>query len=168
MSTSAIENEKCTACQKNKAIYQCSGCGCGVCKSCVEFVQKEQFLFAEPAPIDVGDGTFCGNCFDSKVAPALATYEAMVEKAKDVFVFYKEESKVTSYFKRGKFPVEVEGLEDKESVVMKLAYIAASTGCNVIIETNVKSDKGRKGAYQSSVWSGSAFPVQVDPRKLKK
>jgi hypothetical protein len=158
----------CQACQKNKSIFACVSCGCGVCKSCVEFVQREQFLLADPPPIEIREGTFCGRCFDEKVAAELTRYEETTERAKNVFVFYKDEHKITHYFDRGKIPVSVKDCEDKEDVLMKLAYKAASQDCNAMIETEVIGDKVRKGAYQTTNWSGSCYPISVDPRKLKK
>ena len=58
--------------------------------------------------------------------------------------------------------------DDRRECILRLAFFAAELGFNAIIESEVDSKKVRKGAYQSSTWSGSALPADVDGARLEK
>lgn len=112
--------------------------------------------------------TFCPPCYDSKVEPALQKYNDDLEKARNVFVFYKAENKESRFFKRVEGPVKIADVPDREETILRLAYLAVQVNCNAIVDVDLVSEKIKTGSYQTSKWSGTANPVEVDPRKMEK
>jgi hypothetical protein len=68
---------------------------------------------------------------------------------------------------RSKEWIKIQECEDRDRLILQLAYLAAEQGYNGILETEVIQKKVRAGAYQTSTWSGQALPVQVDARKME-
>ncbi|NJL23957.1 MAG: hypothetical protein HC902_01390 [Calothrix sp. SM1_5_4] len=104
--------------------------------------------------------------FDGKVQPAIQSYNEVVDRARDVVVFHKNQSKESRLFPRGKMQLKVTGASDKDDVLMRLAFQVAQAGYNAILDVDITSEKMRNAGYQTSSWSGTATPGHVDVEKL--
>lgn len=156
-------SNQCSICLTAKATLQCKTCSDPLCKKCANVVSEDRMTYLDekvPAPI-LGGGVFCNACFESVVAPKLNEYDATMEKAKEVFVFFIEESKETRLIRRSEKKFKVEG-EDKDDIVMKLAFLAAKAGFNAVVDISVSGQKHRDGSYKLMTWTGSGTAAQVD------
>lgn len=158
--------ENCCVCQKPKATLVCGSCESSVCKYCAQFLDEDQFIYMTDVPADLKHTTYCGPCFDSKVQPAISEYEKIVEKAKNITVYFTADSKITRNFKRNEKPYKVKDCAEKEEVVMKLAFLAVKGNFNAIIDVDVKYEKILMGTYQTTKWSGTAMPAQITSARL--
>ncbi|MFM6928839.1 MAG: hypothetical protein ACKOX6_10275 [Bdellovibrio sp.] len=156
----------CCVCQKTNATLHCGICKEDVCKKCAQFLEDGQFSYMTSIPADFRHTTYCGPCFDQKVTPALAEYEAMLEKAKGIVVFYKADSKETRHFRRIEKPYKVTDCADKDEVMMRLAYQTAEAGFNSILDVEVSSKKVLNGTYKTSTWSGVGIPAQITSKRF--
>ena len=163
-----MEKPVCCTCQKPKATLQCGICVSDVCKNCAQFLDAGSFSFLKVLPKELSHTTYCMNCFDKEVAPALANYETTMAAAKEIQVFEKTQGKETRLIKRTEKPVEVLDCPDREETMLRLAFLAAALGFNAIIDADIRSEKVKVGGYQSTKWSGKALPANVSNRQLVK
>lgn len=105
---------------------------------------------------------YCGSCYSETVEPELSTYEEVLDQAKQVLVFFKTQKKGLRVQKRERLPSRVEACPDRDETILRLAYLAATQGCNAVIEVEVTAKKVRHEAYQTSVWSGEGVSAQVE------
>lgn len=110
-------------------------------------------------------GAYCGPCYDFKVAPELEAYQEAMTAAKNIAVFFKDQSKETRNFKRLEKPYKIEGCEDREETLLRLAFFAVKDNFNAIIDVDITSKKVRTGAYQTQIWSGTAIPTNYITRR---
>jgi hypothetical protein len=120
----------------------------------------------ETVPEVLGHPVYCGACHDSEVLPLEEEYRETLERAKDVFVFFKTQRKEIPLTKRSKLQYRIEACKDRDETIFRLAFFAARDGFNAIIETEVSSRKVRNEGYQTSIWSGTAVPASVDAGKM--
>lgn len=158
----------CTTCSKPKAQLACGICERVLCKNCTQFVEEDQFSFLAKIPKELSHSCYCDQCFTEKVAPAIAEYEATMERAKEISVFDKTQGKETRLFKRTEMPFQVANINDEKEVILRLAFWAAQAGFNSLIDLQTSWVKVKNGSYQTTKWSGSAVPTNVDPKKLLK
>lgn len=158
-----MTSTSCVTCQKSKAPLHCGLCGASVCKGCVHFVE-DRFTFLESVPPELSHGAYCDGCFTEKVQNALAEYEATMEAARNVSIYFKNQSKETRLFKRSKEVFRVQDCPDRDETILRLAFRAASRGYNGLIDVDVTSEKVRHGGYQTLKWSGTAVPLRLDER----
>jgi hypothetical protein len=111
---------------------------------------------------------YCPTCFDNHVAPIAAVYDQTVEKAKDILVYERSQGKETRFLKRTEKPVRVERCLDRPEALLRLAFYAAAAGYNGLIDVDIKSEKIRNGPYQTTLWSGTGIPTQIESRKIMK
>ncbi len=163
----SVKKSVCCSCQSSKATLECGLCVEPVCKKCAEFLAEESFAFLPYRAADISHSTYCRLCYDAKIAPQVADYNAMIEKAKEVFVFQKIESKISRLIKRIEEPFVVENSLDRQETLLRLAFLAALGDFNVIVDVDITSQKVRNGGYQTLHWKGTAIPSNVDPRKLE-
>lgn len=156
----------CLVCQKSNATLECGICKEAVCKKCAQFLEDGQFSLMVTIPAEFKHTTYCGPCFDQKVAPALADYEAMVEKARGIVVYFKADSKETRNLPRTEKPYKVANCADKDEALMRLAYQAAQAGFNSLLDVDVSSKKVLNGTYQTSAWSGVGIPAQITSKRF--
>lgn len=119
-------------------------------------------------PPELTHEVYCAGCADTTVLPALAIYDADMERAREMLVFVKSQGKETRLIRRQEKPVRVDACADREETVLRLAFFAAKLGYNAIIDVDVVSKKVRNHAYQTLVWSGSGTPANVNDRSLPK
>ncbi len=156
----------CLTCQSAKAALQCGLCLSSVCKSCARFLPSDAFAFQGNVPENLKCDTYCSSCFELVVVPKLDEYHQILERAKDVNVFFKAQSKESRFIRRVEKHIQVEDCSDRDEVVLKLAFIAALGGFNVILDVETTARKIHHGKWQSSIWSGRAIPALVDPKRL--
>jgi hypothetical protein len=160
---SGMSTATCTTCLTAKAPYNCKVCETPVCKKCAHFFSEEQIPYLPyQIPQDIrGGGAFCNACYNEKVAPVVDHYEATLARAREVFVFFVEESKETRLIRRSEKTFKVDG-DDKDDIVLKLAFLAALAGFNAVVDIEVTGVKRRDGSYKLVSWSGSGTAAQVD------
>lgn len=159
----SMSNAICGTCQKPKATRQCGLCESPLCKAC-SVLPEDLTLVAEPPP-ELRHSFYCAACFDQVVEPLLGRYREILERAREVYVFTKDQSKETRLIKRKEAPLKVAECEDYDETLMRLAYLAAEAGFNALVDVDISSRKIRDGSYQSTLYSGTAIPVQIDPRR---
>lgn len=158
--------EVCFTCQKPKAALSCALCQTSLCKGCAQFLEEDSFQFALRVPDDCKHGVYCTVCYDDKVVPELFRYNEVLDQAKEILVFTKSQSKETRLIKRKEATVVVKDCADHDETIMRLAFSAALSKYNAIVDVDLVSKKIRSGTYQTTVWDGTAIPVMVDVTKV--
>lgn len=159
-----MENS-CCSCFNAKASLECGLCHQAVCKKCAQFLAEDSFSFLAKVPEQLTHTVYCPQCFDAQVAAPLAEYNETMEKAKNISIYFKEQSKETRLLSRKEAPVKVENCPDREETLLRLAFFAAHKKFNGLIDVELISKKIREGSYQTQSWSGSAIPVNLDARR---
>lgn len=157
----------CKSCRKPKANYNCGLCQDAVCKSCAHFLGDESFSYLRVIPEELTHTTYCSNCFDEKVSAPLNDYNETMERARDIIIFTKDQTKQTSWLKRKEDPYHVEDCADEQEAIMKMAFYAAQAKFNAIIDIKLNSKKIIVGSHKKSVWSGTSIPINLDPDKIR-
>jgi len=139
-----------------------------LCKGCAQFVDEESFSFLKSIPAELGHSVYCGPCFDQQVAPEMAKYQEILDRAKDILVYEKTQGKETRYIKRLADPVLVADCADHDETILRLAFFAAKENYNALVDVDLRSKKVKVGGYQTTIWSGSGVPAQVDASRLVK
>lgn len=155
-------NSSCCSCLKPKATLQCGICDDSVCKECAQFLGEDSFSFLKEIPKNLSHSTYCYNCFDRDVAAELAAYEKDMKKAEGIMIFEKAQSKETRNFRRHERPYQIPECADREEALLRLAFMAVRDGFNALIDVEITSRKIRNGTYQTSVYSGTGMPAQVN------
>ena len=162
-----MDRHTCELCEENKTALRCSSCGSPSCKNCVEFIDEDQFEMIDLLPDDLKNKTFCRNCYQQGVAERVNRYLELVERAKDVNVFSKNQTKESRKIIRREAPVLVKDCQDKGEALLKLAFLTADKGFDTIVDVELSSHKVGEGkSYKKLVWSGRGIPV--DPKNRKK
>lgn len=161
-------NNSCCSCLKPNASLECGLCKEAVCKKCAHFLAEDSFSFLTLIPQELSHQVYCSGCYQDKILPQQESYNETLQRAKDVAVFFKAQSKETRLMSRKNPPVTVNDCADKEEAVLKLAFLAASQNLNAVIDVDVCSKKIRMGTYQTQVWSGSGVPLNVSEKKLSR
>ena len=133
------------------------------CKECVQFLAEDAFYFREKPPEGL-HRSYCQACYDAKIAPDLAAYEQELARAKEIFVFHKKHGYLR-ILRRSKQRLSIRDCKDREDVVLRLAFIAAQLGYNSLIEVELIAEKVRISGYQTSNWTGTGVPADVEPEK---
>ncbi len=161
-----MTNQNCSVCEKTKAPFQCGICQVDLCKDCVVLLEEDTFAFLSPLPEDLKHSYYCNNCHHEKVAPQLAQYQELMEKAKDINVYEKKQGKETRYMRRQEKPVRVVDCPDYEEALLRLAFFAAQGGFNAILDVEITPKKVKIGKYQSTVYSGSGVPANIEKHQI--
>ena len=128
---------------------------------------EDKFSFLRKIPKDLTHQVYCNNCFNDKVADTLAEYDATMEKAREVIVFMKSETKKTGHLKRKEEPYKVEDCEDEDETILRLAFMAAQDGFNCLLDINLSHRKIIVGSHKKTVFSGTAIPITIDPSAVR-
>jgi hypothetical protein len=161
----------CCVCQKPSSSLLCAGCSSPVCKTCAQFLDDQSFHFApdklsELLGADQSEAVFCSPCFDQKISPSLSEYEANLDRAKNVFVFFKTQSKETRLIKRREDIVKIAECNDYDEAILRLAFQAALIDCNALVDVSLDSKKVKLSGYTTTQWFGEARPARVEERQL--
>lgn len=160
-----MENS-CCSCLKPKATLLCGLCKEAVCKKCAQYLEEGCFSFLKEIPGELSHSVYCRHCYEDKIAPELDSYNEAMQRAKEIAVFYKDQSKETRLMSRKSAAILVADCADKEEAVLRLAFLAAKLNFNGIIDVDVSAKKIRDGAYQTQSWSGSAIPTNISAKKI--
>lgn len=160
--------ESCSSCRRSGAPQACELCEAALCKGCVQFLDAGTFSFrAEVAP-ELRFSKYCPACFSEKVEPELEAYRETLDRAREVFFFFKTQRKPLPVLTRSKETIRVTDCADRDETILRLGFQAAERGFNAVLEGEVIATKVRDGAYQKSLWKGSGVPAQVDAEKLER
>jgi len=157
----------CSTCKKPKANFTCGACNDSVCKSCGHFMGPESFSFLRKIPKELSHSVYCNPCFDSGVSDEFHRYEETMEKAREVIIFSKDETKKTGHLKRKELPYKVEDCEDKDESILRLAFFAAEDGFNCLLDVHVTHRKIIVGSHKKTIFSATATPIQIDPSEVR-
>lgn len=158
----------CSSCQKPKGNLTCELCSEAICKVCAQFTDEETFSFLEPLPEILKHHTFCPHCYDDKIAPEVANYNDLMERAKNIVVFYKTQAKENVYIRRTQETVRIKDCPDKAEALLRLAFQAVQGDFNCLVDVEIYSEKILDKRYQKAVWHGYGKPVRTDLAKIKR
>lgn len=156
----------CVSCAKPKAKYQCGICASDLCKSCAQFLDDTVLNLVAQLPPDLMHASYCWSCFCERVAPQLEECHSLVDRAKDVDIFTKRQSKESQRIKREKPTLTVYDCHDREESLLRLATMAAQEGCNGLVDVDVVAKKIKTSGYSTTVWSASGIPVHIENRHI--
>lgn len=91
----------------------------------------------------------------------------MMERAKNLTVFFTADSKRTRNFSRKEKPIKVKDCTDREETLLRLAFLAVHANFNALIDVDIVSQKIRHGTYQTTQYSGTAIPVNLNLDKIR-
>lgn len=158
----------CVTCKKPKATSACEICEGPLCKACIQFLEPDAFSFLKSVPEELSHDRYCEFCYSQNVVPALETYEEVMARAKEVFVFFITQKATIPLTKRSKTPVKVTDCPDRDETILRMAFFAAEQGFNALIEVEVIGEKVRNAGYQKSKWRGVGEPANVDEAKVNR
>ena len=160
---SAASSQNCSQCDSKKAVSTCGLCQKELCKSCRQTLDAKNFSLLLKRPEHLNHSAYCSDCFDLKVAPDLAEYEDLENKADDVYFLSKNFRGSVHIYEKHTKTIFVEKCDDRRQLILMLAYQAAKLNFNAIISADIKSKKiNAPGGYEYSEWSGSAIPANID------
>ncbi len=165
---SAVELVKCGVCLTAKSIKTCGLCQVHVCKKCLETPAGDAFLYLKKIPVELNHTCYCIHCWDAKVVPALADYELMAEKARNVYFLTEDYRGYVRVLRKHTKRVDIEDCDDRREIILKMAYMAAELGFNAIIQSRVESASVYINSYHSSRWKASALPAIIDGEQLER
>jgi hypothetical protein len=157
----------CKTCRKPKANFSCGLCEEPICKSCTQFLTEGSFSFLRKIPQELTHSSYCTSCFDEKVSAPLAEYEEIMDRAKEVMVFSKDQAKMTGHLKRKEDPFSVENVEDEQEAIMRLAFFAAQDNFNCLLDVQIKNKKIIVGSHKKTIFNATAIPITIDPKAVR-
>jgi hypothetical protein len=158
--------QECINCRKPTATLTCEACDEPVCKKCLEILDAETFTFLAKKPEHLTHTNYCSGCYDQLVAPELDSYNEILERAKQAFIFFKTQRKEIPLIKKSRETYRVLECPDRDETILRLAFFAARDGYNAVIDCEAVSEKVRHHAYQTSKWKGSGIGATVDGAKI--
>jgi hypothetical protein len=156
-----MTNAKCSNCGKTKAQLACGLCQITLCKNCSEFLEEGRVSFYKVPPNALSHLVYCKHCYVNQVEPELVIYDQLLEEARQVHVFNKDQSKETRLMKRLEKPISIQDCPDQAEAILRLAFFAAQIKHNAIIDVQLVPKKILDGRYQTTVWSGTGVPVKI-------
>lgn len=157
----------CLTCRKPKAAYSCGLCSGRTCKGCAHFTSPETFSFLPKVPKELSHSVYCSPCYDAHVYGPLRAYEETMEKARDIIVFSKDETKKTGHLKRKEQPYQVTDVEDEQEAVMRLAFFAVRDGFNCLLDVQISHRKIIVGSHKKTVFSATAIPITIASSEVR-
>ena len=161
-----MDFEACSGCSKAKVSHHCGLCNTPLCKTCAQFLQEEILHLLQTIPEKLSHPAYCWNCFLDQIAPDLDAYRELYERAKDVEIFKKSQSKESQRIKRENHPVTVKDCEDHDESIIRLAILAVQAGCNGLVDVQITSKKIKNGGYTKTTWSASGIPARIENRHI--
>ena len=163
----------CSECQQKAASLNCVSCvvdgkATPLCKSCAQFVSVEMFALCPEWTKELQPGAHCATCYETKIQAKLAEYTDIEQRAKEVAIYDSNQGKETRLMRRTEKPVKVENCNDEPEVLMRLAFLAAEKKFNAVLDVAVKGVKVRTGGYQTTIYSGTGVPANINDRQILK
>lgn len=156
----------CVTCKKPKTTSTCEICEEPLCKACIQFLEPDTFSFLKVIPEELSHDRYCEFCYSQNIIPALDTYEEVMTRAKQVFVYFVTQRAGVPITGRSKTTVKVNDCPDRDETILRLAFFAAEQGFNALVEVEVIAEKVRNAGYQKSKWRGVGEPANVDEEKV--
>ncbi len=144
--------------------FRCGVCDCLLCKECAQFQEESFFSFLKEIPKALRHSIYCAPCHAREVEGAKQPYLELLEKAKEVYVFF--ENRAVPLIRRSKTKVSVENCPDRDETLLRLAFFAAEQSFNALVEVELNSEKVFNHGYQSLNWSGTAYPAEIRAASL--
>jgi hypothetical protein len=170
MSEILSSSQRCSTCGKDKTRLHCGICEVSICKVCSDSldsnIENGRFLLMTDVPKELLHPVYCHCCFVEKVNPPYQRYLEVLERAKNIIVFDKGQKKETRLMRRNQKPLRVESCADRQETLMRLAFGAAEAGFNGLLDVDLSPKKIREGSYQTTSWSGSGIPAQIEERRV--
>jgi uncharacterized protein YbjQ (UPF0145 family) len=138
-----------------------------MCKSCTQFLVENFSAMRKPVPEFLRQPAYCMNCFDDQVAAPLADYNEKMEKAKDIIIYSKEQTKLTRLIKTKAEPYKVEDCEEEQDALMRMSYWAVEDGHNCLIHLQYQTRKIVVGSHKKTMFSATAIPCTIDPNSIR-
>lgn len=158
----------CIGCCLPKALLKCGICSEPVCKECTRFLESSTFSYLKTIPEKLTHSQFCSTCYDTHIAPELASYRETMDRAKEIFIFSKMKRKMVPIIRSANKSVDIRNCTDREETILRLAFLAAQQGYNGLARVEVTSTKIRNFGYQKTHWHCTGIPVQVDSGRLNR
>ena len=111
-------------------------------------------------PDELKHAAYCGPCFNSTVAPALENYEELLSKAREVCVFDKSK-KNPPVQSISKHKLSVSNCVDEDDALMRLAFLAASSGFDALVKVELSWERVDLSGYQTSRWHGIGLAARM-------
>jgi hypothetical protein len=163
-----VEKNVCGMCLKPKAELKCRSCVNDLCKYCAQFVNEDRLGFMPAEESTLQSGAYCNICYERDIKDQVVQYVSILQKAKDVNVYFTSQGKETRMIRRAKETYKISDCADRDEAVLRLAFMAARSGFNCIVDVDVRSKKIRDGAYQTMKWDGTANAAQIIEKSKKK
>jgi hypothetical protein len=157
----------CKTCRKPKAAFNCGICHDDTCKGCTYFLDEATFSFLKKVPDHLKHTSYCSQCFEEKVRDPLHDYEATMERAKDINIFTKDQSKLTRLIKPDAAPLLVESCEDEQEAIVRLAFFAIQDGYNALMSVEIKTKKIIVGSHKKTIFNATGIPFHFDETKIR-
>ncbi len=161
------ETALCKTCRKPKAPYTCGLCHDHMCKQHTQFLTENFSAARKGVPDKLKHSTYCIPCFDDHVAAPLSDYNDKMEKAREIIIYSKEQSKLTRLLKRKTEPYKVEDCEDEQEALMKMSFYAVEDGFNCLIDVVIQTKKIIVGSHKKTMYAASGVPVTIDPNAIR-
>ncbi len=157
----------CKTCRKPKAPYECGLCHEHMCKSCTQFLVETFTAMRKPVPEFLRHPAYCMTCFDAQVAEPLNDYNDKMEKAKDIIIYSKDQTKLTRLLKRKAEPYKVEDCEEEQDALMRMSYWAIEDGYNCLIDLQYQTKKIIVGSHKKTMFGATAVPITIVPNSIR-
>jgi hypothetical protein len=149
----------CAVCRQNKAIANCGFCRVALCKTCEQYLAPESFAFQEKISDDFLQGHYCSPCYGEKVEPALIAYEAILTKARKIFIFFDTSPLPRSLIKKSNKGISIARCQDRDETFLRLGFKAAEKGFNAVVEVVVERTRLK------NTWEGKGVPANINEAK---
>ena len=157
----------CKTCRTPKAPYECGLCHEHMCKSCTQFLMENFAAMRKKVPETLKHNSYCMPCFDENVATPLGQYNDTMEKAKDIILYSKVQSKLTRLIKRKEEAYKVEDCEEEDEAVMRMSFWAVEDGHNCLIDLQFQTKKVIVGSHKKTMFGATAVPCTIDPNAIR-
>lgn len=157
----------CKTCRKPKATFECGLCHECSCKSCTEFTDENTFSFLTKVSDELKHTNYCIACFNEKVRDPLNEYNDTMEKAKEIIIYSKEQSKLTRFLKRKEDPLKVENCEDEQEALLRMSFFAVQAKFNCLIDVILTTKKIVIGSHKKTMYSATGVPINIDPNEIR-
>jgi len=158
----------CEICLQKKAQLSCGLCIKEICKDCSIDLGTYAFSFMSKVPQELTKEHYCLHCYDTTIQPKKTQYETRLKQAEDIYFLTKAYPGYVRVLKKHTKRVVIKECPDRKEAILRMAFFAVELGFNAIIDADLKSHKTRNGGYQSSYWSSSALPADIDGEQLER
>lgn len=148
-----------------KSQYVCGICDTGICKKCEVYFAPESFAFLEQVPEEFNRAHYCPDCFEEKLVPFKENYDALMDQAKEVNIFFIADKHLPPILKKANQAVKILDCRDRDEVILRLGFRAAEQGYNSVIKVDVLAKQFRQLTHQKSIWQATGIPANIDVEK---